>query len=235
MNLLFTFLFGLTVFLGACLIFIFKDSKKIIEMSISMGFSVLVFLIFIELLPEALEHFKYYYVLIYAFIGLLFLKILDKFIPKHNHNEEGHSFHISLMSSIALIIHNIIEGMVLYQSLNNDFGMGLMMGFGIGLHNIPMGLIISSTLTEAKFSKKKIAIYTFLLSLSTLFGGFIMYLFNNILLHIEGIMLSITLGMIVYITFFELLEHMQNQDKKNNIIGLLIGIILFLLSMLLHF
>ena len=49
-----------------------------------------------------------------------------------------------------------------------------------------------------------------------------------------GIMLSLTLGMIVYIVFFELLNHVKHQNKKNNSIGIIIGAVLILISLIFH-
>ena len=235
MNLFITFLFGLTILIGIILVLVLKDSKKISELSISIGFSVLMYLIFLELIPESFEHLTYIDSLFYAVIGIITLKLLDLFIPEHEHNESsGHTLHISLIASIALILHNIIEGMALYTALNNDIHMGLMMGLGVGLHNIPMGMVIASTLEDSKYSKTKIVLMGIFISLSTVLGGFVITLFGSVTDYALGVMLSITLGMIVYITLFELLEHMKHQDKKNNLIGMVIGTIIFLISMLFH-
>jgi len=234
MNLLITFLFSLMFIIGVIIILIFKNTKRINELSISMAFGILVFLIFMELVPEAFEHLSYYGVLLCVLSGIILLKLLDKFVPAHHHsNKKDHVLHIGIITMIALIIHNLVEGMALYSSLESDFKMGLLLGIGIGLHNIPLGMIVASTFKKANFSNIKIILYSLLVSISTLIGAFIISVFNNINEITIGIMLSITLGMIVYITFFELFENLKNQDKNNNIIGILIGTLLFIISMLL--
>jgi len=235
MNLLITFLFGITILIGVVLVLMLKDNKKISELSISIGFSVLIYLIFLELIPHAFEHLSYMQVLFYVVIGIIILKLLDLFIPEHEHNEsKKHTLHISLIASIALILHNVIEGMALYTTLNNHFHIGLMMGLGVGFHNIPMGMVIASTLEDSKYSKTKIFIIGLLISLSTVLGAFIINLFGNVSDYALGIMLALTLGMIIYITIFELLQHMKHQEKKNNLIGIIIGTVIFLISMLFH-
>lgn len=235
MNILITFLFGMTIFIGILLILFLKDSKKISELSISIGFTVLIYLIFFELIPETFEHLSYIPTLLYAILGLVILKIFDLFIPEHEHKDsKEHTLHISLIASIALVLHNVIEGMALYTTLNNEIYMGLMMGIGVGLHNIPMGMIIGSTLEDSKYSKKKILFLGFILSLSTALGAFLITVFKNITDYFLGVMLAITLGMIIYIAIFELLSHMHHQDKKNNLLGIIIGTIIFLFSILFH-
>lgn len=235
MNLFITFLFGMTILIGVVLVVILKNSKTISELSISIGFSVLLYLIFLELIPHVFEHLPYMDVLFYVVIGIIFLKLLDFFIPEHEHKEnDKHTLHISLIASIALVLHNIIEGMALYTTLNNHFHIGLMMGLGVGFHNIPMGMVIASTLEDSKYSKKKIILIGTFISLSTVLGALVINLFGRISDYSLGVMLALTLGMIVYITIFELLQHMKHQNKKNNLTGLIIGTIIFLISMLFH-
>ena len=235
MNLFITLLFGMTIFIGIILVLLLKNSKKISELSISIGFSVLIYLIFLELIPHTFEHLSYMQCLFYAVIGITVLKLLDIFIPEHEHNEtKKHTLHISLIASIALVLHNIIEGMALYTTLNNHFHIGLMMGLGIGFHNIPMGMVIASTLEDSKYNNKKIVLIGILISLSTALGAFIISLFGSVSDYALGVMLAVTLGMIVYITLFELLQHMRHQNKKNNLIGIIIGTIIFLISMVFH-
>jgi len=235
MNLLILFVSGLLILVGSLLVLLIKNQKNISELSISLAFSVLLLLIFLELIPEALEHLDYMKVLLYSIIGLFGLKILDLFIPEHDHtNKKNHILHIGVISSVALVLHNIIEGMALYLALRNNFHLGLFLSIGIGLHNIPMGMVIASTLKEAKYSNLKIIIISFLISLSTLFGAFIIYLVGTVTDYYFGIMLSLTLGMIVYIVFFELLNHVKHQNKKNNSIGIIIGAILILISLIFH-
>ena len=230
-----TFLFGLTVLLGTITILLFKRKKKISELSISIAFSVLFCLIFLEVIPHTLEHINYFEMIIYALIGFVLLKLLDLFIPDHEHsNHKEHVFHIGLMSSIALIIHNLIEGMILYSTLNKNFNLGILLGIGIGLHNIPLGMVIGSTLKDAKYNKTKIIMISFIISLSTFFGALILALIGEINEYFIGMMFAITLGMLVYIVFFELLEHLKHQDKNNNIIGFVIGALIICVSLFFH-
>lgn len=236
MNLIITLLFGLPILLGTCVLLFCKSSKKLTAISISMAFSILLFLIFLELIPETLEKLDYISLLLFVLVGIVLLKGLDHFIPEHHHSKDKHHLsHIGWMSALALVLHNIIEGMALYTSLQANLSMGILIGLGVGLHNIPMGFIIGSTLKEAGYSNHKIILTSLGVSISTLLGGILAYIFKNMITdYILGIMLAVTLGMLVYIVFFELLEHMHHQKKEDNMIGLLLGIVLFIISLFLH-
>lgn len=236
MNLWITLLFGLPILLGTIIILFCKESKRLTEMSISMAFGVLLFLIFLELIPETLEKLDYLSLLFFVLMGILLLKGLDHFIPEHHHSKDKHHIsHIGFMSALALVLHNIIEGMALYTALTTNLNLGILIGIGVGLHNIPMGMIIGSTLKEAEYSSIKIIITSFGVSISTFIGGIFAYFFQNVITNYTlGMMLAITLGMLIYIVFFELLEHMHHQKKENNILGIMIGSILFAISLFLH-
>ncbi len=235
MSLFITFILSFTVFLGTVVILLVKDDKRIRELSISIAFSVLFCLIFLEVIPHTLEHIDYFEMIGYAILGILLLKFLDLCIPNHEHsNKKNHLSHIGLMAAIALVTHNLIEGMVLYSSLNEDLNLGLLLGIGVGLHNVPMGMVIGSTLKDANYSKGKILLISVILSLATFIGALIIYFIGGINHHIIGIMFAITLGMLVYIVFFELLRHLRHQNKNNNIVGFIIGAIIILISLLFH-
>ena len=235
MTLLITLLFGMTIFIGTLIILLTKDNKKILEISIGIAFSVLFLLIFLEVIPHTLEHIDYFSMIFYGLIGFCLLKLLDLFIPSHEHsNHKNHISHIGIMASVALIIHNLIEGMVLYSTLQANLELGILLGIGIGLHNIPMGMVISSTLEVADFSKIKIILTSFLIFLATFMGGVVINLLGSVSGYIIGVMFALTLGMLIYIVFFELLEHLKHQDKKNNITGIIIGAIIICISLIFH-
>ena len=53
--------------------------------------------------------------------------------------------------------------------------------------------------------------------------------------YISGVLISITLGMLMYIAFFELLcEVKENIKKKELLIGIITGIVLILVSHIFH-
>ncbi len=234
MNLLIVLLFGLTIFIGTILVLI-TNKKEIKELSLGIAFSVIVLLITFELIPEALEHINYLLVVLFSLVGIVIIKLLDLFVPQHEHiNDASHVYHIGIITSVALVIHNLIEGMALFTTLNSSFSIGILMGIGIGLHNIPMGMVIGSTLYDKNKNIKKTLLISLLISLSTFLGGLFIALFDIVNSYVTGILLSLTIGVLIYMAFFELLEHLKHQNKKVTIIGLFIGILIFLISLLIH-
>lgn len=241
MALIITLIVGLFTFLGSLIIIFIKNNKKIVDFSISIGFGVLFALIILELIPETLELIQTKFmvvgsiitVIVLGALGILILKMLDKFVPNHDSDNKNNLIHIGVMTSIALIIHNLLEGMAIYTSLSSSLKFGTILGIGVALHNIPLGMSITSLFYNNGKNNKKAILMSLLVSLSTFIGGLITFIFAGAILNefYRGIILSITLGMLIYIVLFELLPHMvENKNKNNVVLGMLIGITLLILS-----
>ena len=254
-SLLLTLFVGLFIILGSIIGLNYKNNKKVTDLSISIAFGVIVSLIFFEILPETYEILSeevgtlrgILAILILILIGILVLKILDLFVPHHGHeahthhkhsNESCHNehlHHIGIVSSIAVIFHNLIEGMSLYLVTSSSITSGLLLCIGIGLHNIPMGLVIASTLIASNYSKQKTLKISLIVSISTFIGGLFMFILGGVSELTEGILLGFTLGMLIYISVFELahqIYHMKN--KRLATFGIVIGVLLLGISVLIE-
>lgn len=252
--LILTLFVGLFILFGSYIGLNYKNNQKITDFSISIAFGVIISLILFEIIPETFEILNgeigvlrtIISIIILSLIGITLLKIVDLFVPhheheihhSHNHTTEkchnDHLYHIGIISSVGIISHNLIEGMSLYLVSSTSLISGILLCIGIGLHNIPMGFVISSTLKSSKYSKDKILKTSLIVSLATFIGGLFMFIVGGVSELIEGILLGLTLGMLIYISIFELFHqiyHMKN--KKLAIKGIIIGIVLLLISILL--
>ena len=234
MALLLTLISGLFFLIGVIVYQFIKHKKELTIGAMACALVVILGLICFDLLPELLE-IKKWYLIIFVVLGLLFLLLIDKLIPHHHHehkeNDEethehqGHLEHISFITILALILHNMVESMALYSVASNNLNSGVLMCLAIGLHNLPFGFQIAS---NTKSLSKTVAII--FLVLSGLIGGFIVYAFGNISLLLTGIIIALTLGMLLYILIFELLKEVwSNIKKKSTICGIIIGITILIL------
>ena len=237
--LLTTALLGVFILIGVLISYFFKKSEKIVLYSIGLAFGVIVMLIFTDLLPEIIECIpisRIYIPIISIVLGFLMLRILDNFVPDHENKEKKDNLiHIGVMSSIALGLHNIIEGMAIYSSMLSSTKLGLALTLGVGFHNIPLGIVIGGAFYQSNNDKYKSILNILLVSLSTFVVGLLMFMFNinELSPTIEGILLSITLGMLLFIVLDELLPKVKKNIKNKEIIsGITTGIIILLISMI---
>lgn len=243
LGLLTTLLLGFFILIGALIAFLINKKTKVVDFSIGLALGVIAMLIVVDLLPEIIEHLglqRIYVFIIFGIIGFLLLKILDKFIPdhddEHRNNKELKSnlIHIGIITSLALVLHNIIEGMAVYSSIISSTNLGLKLTLGIGFHNIPFGIVIASSFHQSNQNIWKTTVIIILLSLSTFVGGLIMFFLNLQAINsiVLGILLSTTLGMLIYIIYEELFPRfIESKNKKVSYIGIIVGISILIISM----
>lgn len=225
---------GLFFLIGIFVYRLVKHKKELTIVSMACAMVVITGLIVGDLVPHLLE-INNYLLIIFVFVGLLFILMLDKLIPHHHHehhendeetnDHQEHIKHISIITIMALLLHNFVEGMGLYGVTMDNYKSGILMCIGISLHNLPFGFQIASY-NEKSSNKLLIA----LLVLSGLLGGLTIYLFGNVNHFVEGVIIAITLGMIMHILVFELFNEVwTNIKKKETYCGIIIGILILII------
>ena len=234
MGILFTFITGLFFIIGILINKLCKNSDNISVLAIGLAFVVILNLIIFDIAPEALEHFSYLNI-VFIVLGLLILKLMDLFVPHHHHDHHKkndnvkehhhHLEHISVITILALSLHNIIECMAVYQVTSASVKEGALMCLAIGLHNLPLGFSIGSNI------KKRSWIYIGILTLSGLIGGLIALLIGSFSEMATIYILCFTLGMLIYLAIFELLKELISAGKNiYSLYGIIIGIIVVIVS-----
>lgn len=228
--LLLTLFSGLFYLIGLIVYKFVKHKKELTIAAISCAFIVIIGLIIFDLLPEILE-LKNWLLFIFVFLGFCLLFLIDKLIPHHHHhhheNDEATKEHkqrlehVSTITILALTMHNLIEGVALYSISIDNFKNGLLMFLGIGLHNLPFGFQIAGF-------KNKLLI--FLLVVSAFLGGSVVFLFGTVDELLQGIILSLSLGMLLHILIFELFKEVKENIKQiSTLYGIIIGILILVI------
>ena len=244
LGLITTLLLGIFIIIGALIALIAKKKQKVVDFSIGLALGVICSLIITDLVPEIIEnlHLRYIYVfLICTTLGYIILKFLDTFIPDHeeelmNKKElKNNLVHIGIVTSLAVVLHNIIEGMAVYSAILSDTSLGIAITLGVGFHNIPLGVVIAGAFYQSNQNMSKTILSILLVSLSTFVGGIVMFFLNLNTINslILGILLSITLGMLLFIVISELIPRfLLTKDKKTSWIGISLGVIIMLIALL---
>lgn len=242
MGLFITFVLGLFFVIGSLVVKFSKNTKTIENISISVALGTMISLVIFDLFPEMMEHMKdvsLILIIMFIMFGITILKVLDLFVPEHDHEHSLHHncsdenlIHIGIVSLVAIVLHNIIEGMAVYSISIDSFKTALFVAIGVGLHNIPMGMIITSTMEHEPKLYRIISLL--FASLSTFIGGLLMFFISSLITDfVIGILICITLGMILYIIIFELIPHvLHGSNKKLSLIGIIFGVGIILISSL---
>lgn len=236
-NIMFSFLVtgiaGLSTILGMIPVFFkVKNKDKIIAASLSFASGVMLSVSIFSLFPESISLLKSTYngkgifviTLLFALIGILLSSFIDKILRKIDNK----LYKLGIINMIALMIHNIPEGILTFSTTTTNISLGLTLALSIMFHNIPEGISISIPIYYSTKSKMKAFIYTFISGFSEILGAVITYLFlyKYISNSFIGIILSMTFGIMSYISLFELLPNsLSYQQKKYSIFFFIIGFI----------
>ena len=225
-----TFLAGISTILGIIPIYFKKDKNKIINLSLSFSSGVMICISLFSLIPESFHLINnIIFVLIFINIGFIISSYTDKFISKRINNN---LYRLGLVSIIALILHNIPEGITTFITSSNNLKLGILISLGIALHNIPEGISISIPIYYSTNSYRKAFLYTFIAGFSELIGGIISYIFlsNFINNFILSLIIGITSGIMVHLSLFELIPNsLKYKDYKNTFIGFVLGFIIMII------
>jgi ZIP family zinc transporter len=142
-----------------------------------------------------------------------------------------------ILTALAIGLHNLPEGVATYIGAIGDTRVGAALAVGIGLHNIPEGIAVAAPVYFATGSRLKAFMWSFISALAEPVGAIIAWLIVGDGLNgfIEGLMFGIVSGMMVTISFKELIPNAIkfNPDGNSVIYSILCGMGIMSISLIL--
>lgn len=226
---------GLSTVLGALVIFFHwkeQNISKFITFSLSLSLAIMIGVSITELIPEStfyiISDFKLgkgiCICLLSFLIGIVLIFWLNKKINA-NTLEKQNLYKLGVLSMLALMLHNLPEGIATFMSAYKDMNLGIKLGIAIMLHNIPEGISIAVPIYYATHNKKDAILKTFISGLAEPLGALLAFIFLSryitntlisiVLLFVAGIMITLSIQKL----FPEALKY-----KENKFIWLGIGV-----------
>ena len=233
---------GLSTMIGTILIFLNKTSNKILVGSLAFASGVMITVSITDLIPSSFELLSITYFSIFAIlllltfftVGVIFSMLIDKYLPDDSSLVNNKSlYRVGIFSMIAIIIHNIPEGIATFLSSSVDMSLGLSLALAISLHNIPEGISISVPIYYSTESKKKALFYTFLSGVSEPFGALLAYLYLSPFISdtLMGCLFAFIAGIMIHIATYELIPTAKKyKDSGSIILFFILGSIVMLVS-----
>ncbi len=230
---------GLSTLIGYFFIYVKGSREKIISIALSFAGGAMITLSIIDLLPSSIENLiinnsyklSIFCVLLFFFIGFFTSHLLEKLLNKY----EG-LYKTGIISMIAIIIHNIPEGIATYVLGSIDLKLGIILTVAIILHNIPEGIGISIPIYYSTYDKKKAFIYTLISGISEPVGALLSMMFLNKYIDTNtiGILFSFISGLMIYIGYNEMIK-ISKKDFISNVYLLLGSLIILIVEILLKY
>jgi ZIP family zinc transporter len=236
---LMTSLAGASTVIGSILIFTKKNrGDSLLISSLAFAAGVMICISLTDLIPESFNILSKYmaflplfcFVLIGINIGIISASFIEN---RANKYENNHLYKIGIISMLAIILHNIPEGIATYISCKSDINLGIKLTIAIALHNIPEGISISIPIYYATKKKGRALIYTIISGMSEILGAIIAYLFLDNLTNdiFMGFLYSIIAGIMLTISVKELLPtSLSYRNYKKTISYFIFGALFMLLS-----
>jgi len=240
---------GLSTGLGGC-IGLFSKNTNTKFLSISLGFSagVMIYVSMVEILSEANKYLNLsygdkiggLYTIFTFFGGMVLIMIINKLIPdeidlkKDVYKTKGKLMRTGIFTSLVIAIHNFPEGIATFISSTESLKVGIPIVIAIAIHNIPEGISVSVPIYYATNNKEKAFLYSLMSGMAEPLGALICYLIlmpfiNDI---IFGVLYGLVAGIMVFISFNELLPASREYGNKSlSIYGLIGGMLFMSLSL----
>lgn len=235
--LLLSFLAGISTAVGSFVFLFVKEFKKsYLSFFLGLSAGTMIYLSFLELIPEAIESVGFAEANIAFFAGIALVGIIDMIAPHHFSNyclkkgiEKDKLMLTGFMVALGITLHNFPEGIAVFMSSWGDVKLGSLIAFATALHNIPEGVAVAVPIYYSSKSKKKAFNYSLLAGMAEPVGAFLAYLIigrylsSNLLAYI----FAIVAGIMVYISFDELLPTcFENGQGHTAIVGIVSGMLL---------
>ena len=231
-----------------------KDNGRFLSASLGFSGGVMVFISLAELMPEARHALVGEYgsphggllAMLALAAGMVITAVIDKMIPEvenphHVRSEEefNHAGDASederrklgrsgLMFALAIGIHNFPEGLATFAGGLSGMDVALPLTCAIALHNIPEGIAIAVPIFYATGNRKKAFMYSLFSGLAEPVGALIGFLILMPFLSatLLAILFAIVAGIMIYITFDELLPMAETCGQHHIVLaGLLLGML----------
>ncbi len=261
-NVLIAFLLSLAAGLstgigGAIGIFAKRSNTKFLTFALGLSAGVMVYISFIEMMPESLSMLETTYglkgaklvQLLSFFAGMLLIAIIDKAVPESNNpheaknwnpQDEGYKAHelekTGILTGLAIAIHNFPEGMASFVAALRSPSLAIPIVFAIAIHNIPEGVAVSAPIYFATGNKRRAFMYPLISGLAepigALFAWLVLAPFMSDTLY--GILYAMISGIMVFISFDELLPSAGKYGYHHvKIAGVMLGMAIMAVSLLL--
>lgn len=134
---------------------------------------------------------------------------------------------VGLVTMVAVVAHNIPEGVATYTAGCGERSLGISVAAAIALHNIPEGISVAIPVYYATGSKGKGLLCAVISGLGEPLGALLaLVILRPFLTSLSlGAILGIVAGIMLFVSFNELIPSALRYGKKTPIAGIMLGLL----------
>ncbi len=190
--------------------------RHYIQYAISLAVGVLLGVVFLDVLPEALEMSgEPRGVLLWVLGGFVFFFILERLLLVYHCHEGQCPVHVfGYLSLLGDAIHNFIDGIIIALAFFVDIKLGILTALAVVLHEIPQEMSDFLVLLHAGFSRARAMFYNFLIALTAVLGAVLTYIFSDAIQGFIAPALAIVAGNFLYIAAVDLVPELHEAEHS---------------------
>lgn len=211
-----------------------KAAEKIATYVVPFAAGALLAAVFLDLLPEGVEHAGSRSVMLSALIGILIFFFAERFLHwfhhHHQHTEHGGDPARSLII-IGDAAHNVLDGMAIAAAFLISVPTGIVTTIAVAAHEIPQEIGDFGLLLNKGMSRAKVLIVNVLTALLTTLAAVVTFALGSIELLPVGVILGLSAGFLLYIATSDIIPEIHERTSKNKLLDLqpfllLVGVVL---------
>lgn len=244
--LLATTLAGLFTAVGGVVAVLRTPGKRFMATCMGFAAGIMIGVGLMDMLPEALAFYTQsassvvaaFRVVSLMLVGMAAASLLGGLLPEGidaqaTSPERADILRSALVTGMALLLHNLPEGVLTLFATLSDEKMGLRMALAVGLHNLPEGIAVAAPLYFATGSRRKALLAALASGLAEPIGAVLAYALAGRFLtagFLNGL-LAIVAGIMCWVSVFELLPTGFDFGKRGyTAIGFGLGVAIMLLG-----
>jgi len=217
---------GLATLLGGCIV-LFYGSPSEKKLGHMLGFSagVMLYISFMDLIPESIEEVGYLHANLWFFGGMIFFALILQLFPEPDFekiskkNRKDKKTKMTSFITFLMCLHNFPEGFAVYLSSLKSASIGMPLALAIAMHNIPEGMAVASPIYAETSSKWEAIKYAAISGLCEPIGAivfgvvFIQYI-NYYVIHS---LFALVAGMMVFMSVKDLLPEATKRTQTTEL------------------
>jgi zinc and cadmium transporter len=142
---------------------------------------------------------------------------------------------LSVLSITGLTFHSAIDGIVIAVGFKAGEQIGLMTTIAVILHEMPEGIVTTGILLHDAMEKRKVFWFSLLVAVATPIGAIVSYfVIGGVSGNVLRILLAFAAGSFIYIAAADLIPETHKEEKRINTLVLLAGmVVLYILGRIL--
>ena len=201
---------------------------------LSMAAGVMLVVVFLDLLPEALEDGGLWAGMTGLAMGMLIMLFLERRLP-HLHPQDPAAatspyVRMGVLLALGIALHNLPEGVAVGAGFASSDQLGRNVALVIGIHNVPEGMAMAFPMIAGGLKMPRIFLAGLLAGAPVGIGAGVGYWFGSISEGFLAFALALAAGAMLYITCCEMLPAAREcSEDSSHVYGLLVGVGLGLL------